>query len=176
MMQRFGQTDNPEQAHWVAWTCALNPDTAKDYRQLVQLAEKSLRADPKNHNFSNALGGILYRSGRFEEAIQCLNEINSTWEQGTMNPAPFSPAYSWFFLAMAHHQLGHTQEARQWLDKAIKQMEEETKTKGLPWNRRLTLQLLSREAETLLKRPGELQSTPKKERAESKAAEDQTVR
>ena len=33
-------------------------------------------------------------------------------------PRLSNPAYTWFFLAMTHHRLGHADEAKQWLDKA----------------------------------------------------------
>ncbi len=67
-----------------------------------------------------------------------------------------SPAYTWFFLAMAHHRLGQTDEAAKWLDKAVawteKVLAEHKSGSGtqLGWNRRLTLQLLSAEAEQLI--------------------------
>jgi hypothetical protein len=32
-------------------------------------------------------------------------------------------AFDWFFLAMAHGQLGHKDEARKWYDKAVEWME-----------------------------------------------------
>src|SRR5262249_42907018 len=99
----------------------------------------------------NTRGAALYRAGRFAEAIGPLREANTAWEsrKATMD----SPAYTWFFLAMAHHQLAHAEEARQWLDKGIEWMDRETRNNGLPWNLRLTLQLLRREAEALLKGP-----------------------
>ena len=60
---------------------------------------------------------------------------------------------------MAHQRLGHVEEAKKWHDKAAQWIERETRKKPkepaaanpLPWNRRLTLQLLRREAEELLK-------------------------
>ena len=66
-----------------------------------------------------------------------------------------SPAYTGYFLAMAHHKLGHDAEAEKWLvnatewsDKVLSEHEEGTST--LPWNRRLTLKLLREEAEGLM--------------------------
>jgi hypothetical protein len=52
---------------------------------------------------------------------------------------------------MAHQRAGHAAEARQWLDKAIRQMEQDIQAADLMWNRRLTLQLLRREAESLVR-------------------------
>jgi hypothetical protein len=31
---------------------------------------------------------------------------------------------TWFFLAMAHHRLGHADEARRWLDQGVHGIEE----------------------------------------------------
>ncbi len=45
----------------------------------------------------------MYRSGRFEEGIRLRG--------GGSVPA------DWPFLAMAHHRLGHRDEARRWLDR-----------------------------------------------------------
>jgi hypothetical protein len=57
---------------------------------------------------------------------------------------------------MAHSWLGHDAEALRWMTEANAQMERElTPVTGgtgqpAPWNRRLTLQVLRREAESLL--------------------------
>jgi len=67
---------------------------------------------------------------------------------------------------MAHHQMGKTAEARDWLDKAGKRVAELRKEapnvnsqdglalKTPPWNEILTLELSLREAEQLLKNTG----------------------
>ena len=65
-----------------------------------------------------------------------------------------SPAYTWYFLAMVHHKLGHEAEAEKWLDKATEWTdkvvrEDEQGTAPLAWNRRLTLKLLREEAEAM---------------------------
>ncbi len=65
------------------------------------------------------------------------------------------PAYTWFFLAMTQQRLGHAEEAKQWLDKAVAWTdkilaEADQGTADLSWNRRLTLKLLRDEATALL--------------------------
>jgi tetratricopeptide (TPR) repeat protein len=153
MLQRFGQTDKPEDANWVAWTCALHSDAVKDLHQPVQIAERAVGVDPKNISHTFALGATLYRAGRFAEAIKPLNEASAAAARGEGGIPALSPAYTWFFLAMANHQLGQAEEGRQWLDKAVKQMEQDTQNKDAFWNRRLTLHLFHREAENLLNAP-----------------------
>jgi hypothetical protein len=76
--------------------------------------------------------------------------------------------HTWFFLAMAHQGLGHADEARRWLEKALQGTTEALKPPAEPagkaknsdgiippnWNRRLTLQVLRREAEKLIQGSG----------------------
>jgi tetratricopeptide (TPR) repeat protein len=125
----------------------------KDLHQPVQIAERAVGVDPKNISHTFALGATLYRAGRFAEAIKRLNEANAAVERGEGGNPGISPAYTWFFLAMANYRLGQAEEARQWLDKAVKQMEQDTQNKDTFWNRRLTLHLFHREAEDLLHGP-----------------------
>jgi hypothetical protein len=54
---------------------------------------------------------------------------------------------------MAHHRLGHVREGRGWLGKAVERMNRETRNDTLPWNRRVTLQLLRLEAAALVTGP-----------------------
>ncbi|HLW64604.1 MAG TPA: hypothetical protein VKS79_04740, partial [Gemmataceae bacterium] len=61
------------------------------------------------------------------------------------NAAQTSPAYPWFFLAMAHQRRGSLEQARRCLTRAIELADREDK-KQLSWNRKLTLELLRREA------------------------------
>ncbi len=67
-------------------------------------------------------------------------------------------AWDWLFLAMAHHHQGHTEPARKWLARAVTWLDETTAKKSddaadsapLPWDQRLSYQLLRREAESLI--------------------------
>jgi WD40 repeat protein/serine/threonine protein kinase/predicted Zn-dependent protease len=154
MLQRFGATDQPDVAAWVAWTLVLAPDAVKDLDHSAKLADAAVRRAPENEFCSNTLGAALYRAGRFGEALRQLNAASAAWQQARDKPATHSRAYAWFFLAMTHQRLGHAIEARQWLDRALKWMEMEVQNPGnkavVVWNRRLTLQLLRREAQLLI--------------------------
>jgi WD40 repeat protein/Flp pilus assembly protein TadD len=145
------------------WTCTLAPNSGTDPARIPSLAEKALAKSPKEHWDVNRLGAALYRAGRFEEAVTRLTEATEL----SCHPYRTNMLCTWFFLAMAHHRLGHTDEARRWLDKGIRGTEEALKSPGEPpgksgnaggvispnWNRRLTLQLLRREAEPLIQGP-----------------------
>jgi len=153
MLKQFAQTENGTTASFVAWSCALGPDALTDFAGAIALAEKATKIDAKSAQFASYLGAILYRAGRFDEARQKLEEADRLAIPA--DPRLSAPAYTWFFLAMTHHRLGHADEAKQWLDKARQETDtalkaHETGTARLPWNRRLTLNLLRREAEVLL--------------------------
>ena len=113
--------------------------------------------DEESDRYLGALGAVLYRASQFDAAIHRLTELAAGWDLGKEMPTETSPACAWFFLAMAHHQEGHFDESRKWLNRAVERAEQEITDKPL-WNRRLTLKMLRREAEALLGLPE--QTTP----------------
>jgi len=155
MLQRFGEG--------AVWTCTLAPNSGADPARIAVLAEKALAESHKDYWHVSQLGAALYRSGRFEEAVKRLNEANG------LNAHPYrtNMLQTWFFLAMAHHRLGHADEARRWLDKGVRGTEEALKSPAEPpgksgnsngaippnWNRKRTLRLLRREAEQMIQDP-----------------------
>jgi WD40 repeat protein/Flp pilus assembly protein TadD len=151
MLVRFGEG--------ATWICTLTPHSAASPTRIADLAEKSLAHSSRDHWHVNQLGASLYRAGRFEEAVQWLTEATELHA----HPYQTNMLYTWFFLAMAHHRLGHADEARCWLDKASRATEEVLKppekssmvagTIAPNWARKLTLQLLRREAEQLVQSP-----------------------
>ncbi len=73
------------------------------------LSERGHRAQVRATAF-NTLGAVLYRADRFEDAIRRLGD-------GIRLRGGDSVPQDWAFLAMAHHRLGHPDEARHWLDR-----------------------------------------------------------
>jgi tetratricopeptide (TPR) repeat protein len=158
MLERFGAG--------AAWTCTLSPEsrTDPDPDRIVSLAEDLLAKSSRDHWHVNQLGAALYRAGRFEEAVARLTEATEL----SCHPYRTNMLYTWFYLAMAHHRLGHAEETRRWLHKAVQGTDEALKSPGetlaksgnpdgvIPpnWSRRLTLGLLRREAEQLIQAPG----------------------
>jgi serine/threonine protein kinase/WD40 repeat protein/tetratricopeptide (TPR) repeat protein len=163
MLQRFSEE--------AVWTCTVTPYSGADPARIVSLAEAAIAKSPKgqgyvnqDHWHVNQLGAALYRAGRFEEAIRQLTEATKLG----VHPYRSNMLTTWYFLAMAHHRLGHADEARCWHDKAVQGTEEALRSPAEPlgksgnpngvigpnWNRRLTLQLLRREAEQMIQGPG----------------------
>ncbi|MFC1596542.1 protein kinase [Planctomycetota bacterium] len=151
MIARFTDTDNASAAHFAAWTCALHPAAIEDFEPAIKLAQAAPEKDGENAQFQGTLGAILYRAGQNEEARDQLSTLAEQLEQGDRQ-ADSSPAYCWYFLAMAHKAAGQDQQARdclakanQWADKVLADEENPP-----AWNRRETLKLLREEAEGLI--------------------------
>jgi Flp pilus assembly protein TadD len=156
MLQGFGEG--------ATWTCTLSPNSGADPERIVSLAEKSLAISSRDHWHVNQLGAALYRAGRFEVAVKQLTEATEL----SSHPYRTNMLCTWFFLAMAHHRLGHTDEARRWFDKAMQGTAEALKSRTesleksgnrdgvIPpnWSRKLTLRLLRGEAKELIQDSG----------------------
>ena len=156
MLQLFGDG--------ASWICTLTPNSGADPAQLVDLSEKSLAKSSRDHWHVTQLGAALYRAGRFGEAVERLTEATEL----SSYPYRTNMLCTWFFLSMARHRLGHADEARRWLDKAVQGTEDALKSpaevlgkSGKPdgvippnWNRKWTLRLLRREAKQLIGGPG----------------------
>jgi tetratricopeptide (TPR) repeat protein len=144
LLKRLGNTTDPVQANAVAWSCVLAPDAVADFKAPVRLAEAALAAHPgrgkARSDVLKNLGAALYRAGRFEEAIRRLDESIQIRGDGG-DPRAFA------FLALAHHRLGHRDEAERWLDKLVASRPKQ----GFDFSTDdMEVRILHREAESLL--------------------------
>jgi tetratricopeptide (TPR) repeat protein len=131
--------------HWLAlWACVLAPDAVADYPALVRSVENQVGDHPQDHVRLTILGAMLYRAGRFDDALERLNEAQAAYrpaEDDRMDLADIR-----YFLAITHHRLGHAEEACHWLTRA------QDSASAMPfwplwW---MTHQVLQREARALL--------------------------
>ena len=177
MLERFGPKGDDPKADLVPMACILAPRAVADLPRVVRLAEKDLSDNVQRANgFTlNVLGAALYRAGRYGEAIERLSGVigapvhGGRWKWAAR--ASCSPAIAGYFLAMAHHRLGDADQARTWLNKAVKWTDELLKDSPrlgpgswigfyrygegdeVHWNYRLELMRFRREAEALLGKP-----------------------
>jgi WD40 repeat protein/predicted TPR repeat methyltransferase len=156
MLERYGDIQQPGAAELTAWSCALAPHAVTDHALPVQLVQTAVaQKSEAPTSLTTTLGAVLYRAGHAEEAIRHLTEADR-WAQRPGQTLRFPPAYTRYFLAMAHCQLGQTEPAKQWLNKGNqwtdRVLAEHASGAGtrLAWDRRLTLELLRAEAEALL--------------------------
>jgi tetratricopeptide (TPR) repeat protein len=145
LLDHFGATSNPKTANEVAWDCVLGPGGTADPEVPVRLAEAALKGADKypkytKANLLNTLGIALYRAGRFDETIRRIQE-GMQLRDGEGLPL------DWTFLAMAHHRLGHRDEALRWLDRLRNYQPSADPTKF--WDE-LEIRLLRSEAEAVI--------------------------
>jgi serine/threonine protein kinase/Flp pilus assembly protein TadD len=89
---------------------ALSPHPAL-IQSTLQGTERVAGRYPQSWYGLNAHGVGLFRAGRFDEAIAKLEEARKLREDG-------GNAFDWLYLALAHGQLGHKEEAVACLQKA----------------------------------------------------------
>jgi WD40 repeat protein/serine/threonine protein kinase len=138
------------------------PGTVNDVKRLTELGQLAVqdvkRLDqwgdvvdsPSLASAREAHGAALYRAGDFKAAEKTLTEAVGKPNQGdTASPK--------LFLAMTQHQLKNSAAAREWLAKAVQQIENATHpanqgvaTAYPSWEERVVWQVLRREAETLI--------------------------
>ncbi len=155
MLERFGKTETPRIANNVAWVCSYAPGAVADLTPAIELAAKVARSHPKKYATLNTEGAILFRAGKYPEAVAKLNAARREHPRGG---APFD----YLFLALAHHHLKHSDEARDCLKKGSRladlaeegKLDDPTLRMPLFWIQRLELQVLRREAEKLIDAAG----------------------
>jgi serine/threonine protein kinase/tetratricopeptide (TPR) repeat protein len=163
MLERFRETENPIIAHRVALTCLLIPDALGDQPALMELAHRSVSGAPQDGWCAITLGLASYRAGQFEHAAQQLRQTLKTWPENPYDTGAVgengAPLTAWLVLAMVCHRLDQTDEARLWLNKAVRKMDQELGEEGMGHLRREShvwaiCQVLRGEAEMLMKKVG----------------------
>jgi serine/threonine protein kinase/WD40 repeat protein/tetratricopeptide (TPR) repeat protein len=156
--EHFRRTDDPLTAYLLGRAYVLGPISGISPPIPVKLVEQALAGKLPDKNFQAAslhvLGLAHYRAGQFEEAVRHCRQSLST------SPEWIGLSLNWPVLALAHQQLGNQDEARKWLEKTRKRLEEVAQeiakepvgspTKVHPTDL-LELQVLHREAEALLR-------------------------
>jgi serine/threonine-protein kinase len=137
----FGEIKDPEAslsfrnpggaAAEVVVTCILGPQAVADLTTVLRLAEQAVAANPTRPFFQHILAAAHYRLGHFPETLRHLNEadrVDPNWSVRVCND---------LLRAMAHHQLGQADQARQALNRATQWFEQEVKSKPpapfAPW-------------------------------------------
>ena len=93
------------------------PDENKSRKNYLPLLELSVKEDPENDRNMHYLGREYMYYGKWNEAIDTLIKHlslkNATWKD--------ERCASMRFIARSYQRLGRIEEARMWLDKAIKE-------------------------------------------------------
>src|SRR5262249_38530501 len=100
----------------LAWALAMHAEPARrDPARAASLAREAVELAPRHGTIFNTLGAALYRAGDWKAAIAALEKSMELRQGGDSN--------DWFFLAMAHWQLGQKDKAREWYDRAVRWMD-----------------------------------------------------
>jgi tetratricopeptide (TPR) repeat protein len=98
---------------------AMGVQGLDDYRVPIAWFERRLAYVPvpppiyHPYYFPSALGALLIRAGRIDEAITRLNEGTAAAKEAKFQDYPAD----WAYLALAHASKGNSAEARQWLER-----------------------------------------------------------
>ena len=114
MHNEFAQryTNNVLFQKYHAWCLATCPyPELRDPARAVEIAQKAIELGEEAPSLWNPLGVALYRAGHPRAAVDALK--NSTTRRSGGDP------YDWFFLAMAHWQLGNKEQARKEYDRSV---------------------------------------------------------
>jgi tetratricopeptide (TPR) repeat protein len=96
-----------------AWELATGPESHRDLDRALVLSRRAIGLASGRATFLNTLGVVQYRVGHYAEAIASL-------QQSLKAGHGLSDGFDLFFLAMAHHRLGHRDEARACFDQAVR--------------------------------------------------------
>jgi uncharacterized protein HemY len=95
-----------------AWLLATCPNARfRDPRRAVELAKRAVELAPEERGFWNTLGVAHCRAGNGKQAIAALEKSMKLCRGGD--------SFDWFFVAMAHWQLGEREHAMKWYRRAV---------------------------------------------------------
>jgi serine/threonine protein kinase len=147
---------SPWLADQIARLCTAAPGAVDDPKRLLALGRRAASADGQNPSFLLARAAAEFRAGEFQAAVEVLPRSVARWEYWEY-PYPPCRAQANLFLAMAHHRLGHAEEARRALAEADRALAEVpvkpdpvTLLRAWDWRERTLAQILRREAGMLL--------------------------
>ncbi len=102
----------------LAWLLANDPAPQRDLDRAVALARRALELAPGDGMYLNTMGVVLYRVGHYAEAIDTLERARVA-KRGRLE------GFDFLFQAMAHHRLGHGDQARESFDRAARWLQEQ---------------------------------------------------
>jgi tetratricopeptide (TPR) repeat protein len=153
MLERFGQTDQPDIAAHTARTCLLLPDAVGDPDRIRKLADRAVSGTESHRSYRSFLltrGLADYRVGKYADAVEWLKRFSPKANGGGADASAFA------VLAMTYQRLGQAEAARAAIAnaQALVATKMPDPDKGQPfgddWHDWLHGQILLREAGELL--------------------------
>jgi tetratricopeptide (TPR) repeat protein len=129
----------------------LSPNWLKDATQPERVSESELQKNEGAFWSLTERGALKYREQRYDEALVLFQRGLES------EPRPGCAVVDWLWLALAHHRLGNSVNARSWLNKATAwldglgdQMPANANSFKLDLHNWLEAHVLRREAERVL--------------------------
>jgi tetratricopeptide (TPR) repeat protein len=145
ILKRFRDTNVPWTASHLSYICVVMPSPEEETQTMLRLANFAIGATPSNPRIR---GAVNYRAGNYEAAIADLNRSSLVFARR---------AWDWLFLAMAHHKLGHADEAKNYLQKALEWIDQTERSRAtgmtnpwIGWYEAIEVDQLRREAQELI--------------------------
>jgi tetratricopeptide (TPR) repeat protein len=137
--------------HAAIWTWCLAPAALEDMSLLVERAEEFVATNKLNrpHYALQTLGAVLYRAGQFDRAAEQLSASIAAYPSDPLRSFD-TINYTRLLLAMTQWQQGRQDEARHLLAEVQRAIDLELQIQTIASHRRVTLEVLRREAEALI--------------------------
>src|SRR5262249_53095889 len=108
----------------LAWNLATGPIEQRDPESAVMVARRFVEQNPGRQRPLIILGASLYHAGHYADAVPVLEQgLAGEWSEGDAFKGELE-AFGLFFLAMAHHRLGHVGQAHDCFDRAVRSWDE----------------------------------------------------
>ena len=146
MDKRFGESQDPIDAHLTAWTCVLAPQALQDYAPAITLAQRAIEKKPNNQHYLVDLGAVLMRAGQYDNAKAMLEESHKL-------PYKYesSKVYKEYLLAMTEESRGDRNAAMRYLGAANQCAKKLLgDSHSLTWYHPVTFELFRKEVENMI--------------------------
>ncbi|MCA9232437.1 MAG: protein kinase [Planctomycetales bacterium] len=130
------------------WACCLGAKAIEENSLPLHRAQSIVEQHRQNACYIATLGALLYRAGQYEQATTILEESIAAFEDDTSGRS--SSLYPKIFGAMTKWQKGQQEEARNILAELRPEIDDVLAAPTTAWNRKMTLELLRAEAESLI--------------------------
>jgi tetratricopeptide (TPR) repeat protein len=150
VLELFGDTEDPFLAERTAKACMLWPESDPPSDQVITLASIAVAKQPLSAWFLLVKGIGEYRAGRFEPCLEWLGKAHQASDNSVQSLALVD-----LFMALAHHRLGHADQARQHLSAATAAIDRAADQAtpgdlGTSWHDIVMCQIMRREVESLI--------------------------
>lgn len=138
LLSRLPAKPNPQDSQPAIALTVLSPKSLDDFTHMIEMAEDAVDRNPKNWLYQWALGAVLCRAGKNEDAIDRLGQAE---EHASSEGKP----RVWAFLALASLHRDRLDHALPWKKKFDAWWEQGKERTTMSWHARMELVLLRRE-------------------------------